>query len=137
MSKYTETRLIKLDEELDSFLSKQENASALIRTLLEQYRSGGDTLYKQKNQLEKQLQEAKNNVIDLELQLEAIQQEIEEMETRKTLRPEGYDDCVERLLHMPIIAPEDITYQASLLNVSVELFKRWLFDDDFFMKRLR
>ena len=137
MAKYTETRVIKIDEELDSFLSQQENASELIRTLLQQYRSGGDTLYKQKNQLEKELQDAKNTVIDLELQLEAIQQEIEEMEASKTLRPEGYDICVERLLEMPIISPDDITYQASVLNVSVEVFKRWLFDDDFFMKRLR
>lgn len=137
MTIYTEQKLIKFTEEEADFLKTQDNASELIRTLLEQYRSGGDTLYKQKNNIEKQLHEAKNHVIDLELELDRVQQEIEDMETRKSLRPDGYDDCVERLLNMPIISQDDLKYQAGLLNVDVLLFKRWLFDDGFFDKRLR
>ena len=137
MTIYTEQKLIKFTEEEADFLKAQDNASELIRTLLEQYRSGGDTLYKQKNNIEKQLHEAKNHVIDLELELDRVQQEIEDMENRKSLRPEGYDDCVERLLNMPIISQDDLKYQAGLLNVDVLLFKRWLFDDGFFDKRLR
>lgn len=137
MTIYTEKKLIKFTQEEADFLKTQENASELIRTLLEQYRSGGDTLYKQKINVEKQLQEAKNHVVDLELELDRIQQEIEDMETRKSLRPDGYDDCVERLLNMAIIGQDDIKYQAGLLNVDVLLFKRWLFDDGFFDKRLR
>ena len=137
MTIYTEKKLIKFTQEEADFLKTQENASELIRTLLEQYRSGGDTLYKQKINIEKQLQEAKNHVVDLELELDRIQQEIDDMETRKSLRPDGYDDCVERLLNMAIISQDDIKYQAGLLEVDVLLFKRWLFDDGFFDKRLR
>lgn len=127
----------KLSEEQTEFLAKQENASELIRELIEQYRSGGNTLYKQKSKIEKQLHEAKAHVVDLEIQLDAVIQEIDDMETRQSLRPEGYDECVERLLHMPIVSQDDLKFQAGLLNVDVMLFKRWLFDDGFFDKRLR
>lgn len=137
MTNYTEKKLIRLNEDQYQFLNAQENASGLIRELIEQYRSGGNTLYKQKTKIEKELHEAKAHVVDLKLQLDAINQEIEDMETRQSLRPEGYDDSVERLLRMAIISQDDLKYQAELLNVDVLLFKRWLFDDGFFDKRLR
>ena len=137
MTNYTEKKLIRLNEDQYQFLNAQENASGLIRELIEQYRSGGNTLYKQKTKIEKELHEAKAHVVDLKLQLDAINQEIEDMEARQSLRPEGYDDSVERLLRMAIISQDDLKYQAELLNVDVLLFKRWLFDDGFFDKRLR
>ncbi len=137
MTNYTEKKLIRLNEDQYQFLNAQENASGLIRELIEQYRSGGNTLYKQKTKIEKELHEAKAHVVDLKLQLDAINQEIEDMETRQSLRPEGYDDSVNRLLSMAIISQDDLKYQAELLNVDVLLFKRWLFDDGFFDKRLR
>lgn len=137
MTNYTERKLIRLNEDQADFLAKQGNASELIRDLIEQYRSGGNTLYKQKNKIEKELHEAKAHVVDLKLQLDAINQEIDDMEARQSLRPKGYDDSVERLLNMAIISQDDLKYQAELLNVDVLLFKRWLFDDGFFDKRLR
>jgi len=137
MTNYTEKKLIRLNEDQYQFLNAQENASGLIRELIEQYRSGGNTLYKQKTKIEKELHEAKAHVVDLKLQLDAINQEIEDMETRQSLRPKGYDDSVNRLLSMAIISQDDLKYQAELLNVDVLLFKRWLFDDGFFDKRLR
>ena len=137
MTNYTEKKLIRLNEDQYQFLNAQENASGLIRELIEQYRSGGNTLYKQKTKIEKELHEAKAHVVDLKLQLDAINQEIEDMESRQSLRPKGYDDSVNRLLSMAIISQDDLKYQAELLNVDVLLFKRWLFDDGFFDKRLR
>ena len=137
MTNYTEKKLIRLNEDQYQFLNAQENASGLIRELIEQYRSGGNTLYKQKTKIEKELHEAKAHVVDLKLQLDAINQEIEDMESRQSLRPKGYDDSVNRLLSRAIISQDDLKYQAELLNVDVLLFKRWLFDDGFFDKRLR
>lgn len=137
MTRKEERFEIKIDSDMKQYLKKQENASELIRTLLEQYRSGGDTLYKQKNAVEQQIEEAKSHVIDLSLELDRINHDIEEMETRKSMRPDGYHDCVERLLHMPLVHTDDIDYQAELLNVDVLLFKRWLFDDGFYDKKLR
>lgn len=137
MDNMTEDLHIRITADEKTFLATHGDKSKLIRSLLAQYRSGGDTLYKQKMNIEKRLQEAKNQVIDLELELDRVNHDIEEMETRKSLRPDGYQDCVDRLLHMPIISPEDLDYQAGLLNVDPHLFKRWLFDDGFFDKRLR
>lgn len=136
MTKLTEQKIIRFTQDESEFLSQQENASELIRTLLEEYRSGGNTLYKQLTHIEQQINEQKVVLVNLELKREQLRHQVEEMETKKSLRPEGYQDCVERLLNMDTVTTKDIGYQADLLGVDVLLFKRWLFDDDFFDKRL-
>ena len=136
MTKLTEQKKIRFTQDESEFLSQQENASELIRTLLEEYRSGGNTLYKQLTHIEQQINEQKVVLVNLELKREQLRHQVEEMETKKSLRPEGYQDCVERLLNMDTVTTKDIGYQADLLGVDVLLFKRWLFDDDFFDKRL-
>lgn len=136
LSNLTKDLHILVTEEEHSFLTEHGHKSELIRKLLSDYRHGGNSLYKQKIHVEKQLQDAKNHVVDLELELEKIEQDIVEMEHRKSMRPDGYQDCVERLLRMPLISPDDLNYQAGLLHVEPQLFKRWLFDDGFFEKRL-
>ena len=128
---------IKLSNDMKQYLKKQDNASELIRTLLDQHMSGGDTLYKRKSIAEQRVEEAKAHVIDLELELEHINHQIQEFEENKLIRPDGYQDCVERLLRLPLIHTSDIEYQAELLNVDKMLFKRWLFDDGFYDKKLR
>ena len=128
---------IKITTDMKQYLKQQDNASELIRTLLDQHRSGGDTLYKRKSIAEQKVEEAKSHVIDLELELDSINHQIKEFEENKLRRPDGYQECFDRLIRMPIVHTTDINYQANLLGVDDMLFKRWLFDDGFYDKKLR
>lgn len=97
-----ETRTVTLDEENDSFLAEQDNASAVVNDLVTQYRQGGDrgtaALELQKSQKNRELNTHQQFV-------ENLQHDIEELDTliREFKREESAElaEAREALEHVP------------------------------------
>lgn len=130
------TRVIRLDEDVDSYLAEQDNASEFIRTLIIKYMHESTNLLIQKHDLEQKHLKLQTQLKDVELQLQYLDQEIEEVNKRKDFRCEGYEDSVERLLFMDKVNMSAIEYQAKLLNVNTTQYKEWLFLDGVYDKIL-
>lgn len=133
---YMEPTSVRLTKEAYEQVLKRGKPSQIIREMVEQSLYDGATLYKKKVNLERKIKDAKNDIVDLELELSQVNEDIQHMEARKSYRPDGYHDCFERLSNMASITSEDIKYQAKLLDVDVTVFKYWLFDDGIFERLL-
>lgn len=128
------TRVIRLDEDIDSFLAEQDNASEFIRTLIVKFMNESTNLLLQKHELEQKLLKLQTQIKDVELQLQYVDAEIEEVKERKELRCDGYDESVDRLLYMDKVTMDAIEYQASLLDVTSAQYKEWLYLDGIYDK---
>lgn len=123
------TRIIRIDEDIDTFLAEQDNASDFIRSLIVKYMNESTNLLLKKHDLEQEQLKLETQLKDVQLQLQCLDQEIAEAEERKLWRCEGYDESVERLLFMDKVTMSDIEYQSKLLDVNVAQYKEWLYLD--------
>lgn len=128
---------IQVDDNINTYLKTKENVSEYLRQLILKDMSEEASLLLELNKLQKEEQKLNEQLIDVQLQKQFVEKQIEEMNHRLEMRPEGYSDSVNRLLTMPIVTPKDLDYQADFLGVDGSLFRQWLFHDGIFEKLLR
>jgi len=102
MSKKKKRKSITFDEDNYEFLSNHDNASALVRDLVEQYRTDGNrekaALKLRQQQKQRELESSREDVNRLENDLEEITELLQEV---KDVESEQWDNAVSALENTP------------------------------------
>ena len=102
MSKKKKRKSITFDEDNYEFLSNHDNASALVRDLVKQYRTDGNrekaALKLRQQQKQRELESAREGVDRLENDLEEITELLQEV---KDVETEQWDNAVSALENTP------------------------------------
>lgn len=130
-------KMLRIDENINSYLEQKENVSEYIRELIIKDMSEQTSLLLEKSRLQQEEQKLKNKLIDIQLQIQHVDHQIHELELKSTFRCDGYEEAVDILEDLPMVTISDVEHQARKLGVDQSLFKQWLFDDKFFEKHLR
>ena len=130
-------KMLRIDENINSYLEQKENVSEYIRELIIKDMNEQTSLLLEKNRLQQEEQKLKNKLIDIQLQIQHVDHQITELELKSTIRCDGYEEAVDILESLPIVNISDVEFQARKLGVDQSLFKQWLFDDKFFENHLR
>ena len=125
-------KLLRYDDNINRYLSQKENASEYIRELIIKDMSEQTSLLLKKDQLQQEEKRLKDELINVQMDIDYVDHQIDELNNQSHYRCEGYHDAVETLENLTLVSLKDIEYQARLLDVDVSLFKQWLFDDKFF-----
>jgi len=99
------TKSVSLDAEVHDFLKQEDNASALVNDLVEQYRKGGDrhtaAIDLQIGQKERELEQAENKVSRLKHEIEELQSLKTTFEREENAELEAAIDALEGVPREP------------------------------------
>lgn len=121
-----------LDENLVKKMDRYENKSKLVKEALNMYFINEDYFLSKKKEIENNIEDYKYKLDNERIKLEKIEQEIEMINKRKNIRPEGYLKSVSILRCLPDVNEEDLLFQAERLSVDAGQLKEWLWFDGFY-----
>lgn len=126
-------KLIRVDEQIYSFLTSKDNATEYITKLIIKDMNEHSSLLIEIQRLQEEEKKLKIQLKDNELQQQNLQQQLEISREQAAYRAELYSDCVDTLRLIKTtqgyVTLSEIREQAGRCGADLSLFKQWLFDD--------
>ncbi len=121
---------IYFDETTLAHLETKDNFSEYIQDLILKDMNDKTKIFRNKEKLLEEKKDLQIRLAEIDSELLYLNTELERIESLEHDRPEGYEDVVTVLLHLPGgVRKSDLSHQAKRLGVAVGVLKRWLFDD--------